>query len=80
MVNTIIVVNPGRRFLEEDGDVCAKKEYDLSVPPIGAMLVAWRYIVRRTSTCLEHQRYSKHLIGEILVRMAPWTAMNWSGC
>jgi len=47
-----------------------KRNMILSVPPIGAMLVAGEYIVPQDlDFALEHQRYSKHLIGEILVRM-----------
>jgi hypothetical protein len=42
----------------------------LTVPPIGAMLLAGEYIVPQDlDFALEHQRYSKGLIGEILVRM-----------
>lgn len=42
----------------------------ISVPPIGAMLLAGEYIVEQDlDFALEHQRYSEGLIGEILVRM-----------
>ena len=42
----------------------------LTVPPIGAMLLAEEYIVPQDlDLALEHQRYSKALIGEILVRL-----------
>jgi hypothetical protein len=42
----------------------------LSVPPIGEMLIAGEYIVPQDlDFALDHQRYSKDLIGEILVRM-----------
>ncbi len=41
-----------------------------TVPPIGAMLLAEEYIVPQDlDLALEHQRYSKSLIGEILVRL-----------
>ena len=41
-----------------------------SVPPIGEMLVAGEYIVPQDlDFALDHQRYSKDLLGEILVRM-----------
>ena len=41
-----------------------------TVPPIGAMLLAEEYIVPQDlDLALEHQRYSKALIGEILVRL-----------
>jgi len=40
------------------------------VPPIGAMLVAEEYIVAQDlDFALEHQKHSKGLIGEILVRI-----------
>lgn len=39
-------------------------------PPIGTMLVAGEYIVPQDlDFALEHQKYSKGLIGDILVRM-----------
>ena len=42
----------------------------ITVPPIGAMLLAGEYIIPQDlDFALEHQRYSKGLIGEILVRM-----------
>ncbi len=41
-----------------------------TVPPIGAMLLAEEYIVPQDlDLALEHQRYSKSLLGEILVRI-----------
>ena len=41
-----------------------------TVPPIGAMLLAGEHIVPQDlDFALEHQRYSKGLIGEILVKM-----------
>lgn len=41
-----------------------------TVPPIGAMLLAEEHIVPQDlDFALEHQRYSKGLIGEILVKM-----------
>ena len=41
-----------------------------TVPTIGAMLLAEEYIVPQDlDLALEHQRYSKSLIGEILVRI-----------
>ena len=41
-----------------------------SIPQIGDMLIAGEYIVPQDlDFALEHQRYSKGLIGEILVRM-----------
>ena len=40
------------------------------VPPIGSMLVAEEYIVPQDlDFALEHQKHSKGLIGEILVRI-----------
>jgi len=40
------------------------------VPPIGSMLVAEEYIVPQDlDFALEHQKHSKALIGEILVRI-----------
>ena len=40
------------------------------VPPIGSMLVAEEYIVAQDlDFALEHQKHSKGLIGEILVRI-----------
>jgi hypothetical protein len=45
-------------------------ERAVTVPPIGAMLLAGEFIVPQDlDFALEHQRYSKGLIGEILVRM-----------
>ncbi len=42
----------------------------LTVPPIGAMLLAGEYIIPQDlDLALEHQRYSRSLIGEILVRL-----------
>jgi hypothetical protein len=42
----------------------------VTVPPIGAMLLAEEYIVPQDlDFALEHQKYSKGLIGEILIRM-----------
>ena len=47
-----------------------KRNMTFTVPPIGAMLVAGEIIIPQDlDFALEHQRYSKHLIGEILVRM-----------
>jgi hypothetical protein len=48
-----------------------KNDLNLSVvPPIGAMLVAEEYIIPHDlDFALEHQKYSKGLIGEILVRI-----------
>lgn len=47
-----------------------KCESAITVPPIGAMLLAGEFIVPQDlDFALEHQRYSKGLIGEILVRM-----------
>ncbi len=47
-----------------------KCESNITVPPIGAMLLAGEYIVSQDlDFALEHQRYSKGLIGEILVRI-----------
>jgi len=41
-----------------------------TVPPIGAMLLAEEYIVPQDlDLALEHQRYSKSLIGEILMQL-----------
>jgi len=41
-----------------------------AVPPIGSMLVAEEYIVPQDlDFALEHQKHSKALIGEILVRI-----------
>ncbi len=41
-----------------------------TVPPIGAMLLAEEYIVPQDlDLALEHQRYSKSPIGDILVRL-----------
>ncbi len=40
------------------------------VPPIGSMLVAEEYIIPQDlDFALEHQKHSKGLIGEILVRI-----------
>jgi hypothetical protein len=40
------------------------------VPPIGALLVAEEYIIPQDlDFALEHQKHSKGLIGEILVRI-----------
>ena len=40
------------------------------VPPIGSMLVAEEYIIPQDlDFALEHQKHSKALIGEILVRI-----------
>jgi len=40
------------------------------VPPIGSMLVAEDYIIPQDlDFALEHQKYSKGLIGDILVRI-----------
>jgi len=49
-----------------------KDSYDYSsvVPPIGSMLVAEEYIIPQDlDFALEHQKHSKRLIGEILVRI-----------
>lgn len=48
-----------------------KDEKDkLTVPPIGAMLLAGEHIVPQDlDFALEHQKYSRALIGEILVRI-----------
>ena len=47
-----------------------RSERAITVPPIGAMLLAGEYIVPQDlDFALEHQRYSKGLIGEILVKM-----------
>jgi hypothetical protein len=44
--------------------------YSSVVPPIGSMLVAEEYIVPQDlDFALEHQKHSKGLIGEILVRI-----------
>ena len=41
-----------------------------TVPPIGAMLLAEEYIVPQDlDFALEHQKYSKGLIGEMLIKM-----------
>jgi len=49
----------------EDGFMCSSV-----VPPIGSMLVAEEYIVPQDlDFALEHQKHSKGLIGEILVRI-----------
>ena len=56
----------------QEGVVMATKRNDrtITVPPIGAMLLAGEFIVPQDlDFALEHQRYSKGLIGEILVRM-----------
>lgn len=49
----------------------SKKDYKtMVVPPIGAMLLAKEYILPQDlDFALEHQRYSKSLIGDILIRM-----------
>ncbi len=48
----------------------SKGPLKLTVPPIGAMLLAGEYIVPQDlDLALEHQRYSKSLIGEILVKL-----------
>ena len=45
-------------------------ERTITVPPIGAMLLADELIIPQDlDFALEHQRYSKGLIGEILVKM-----------
>jgi hypothetical protein len=51
--------------------MAAKKLNENSVvPPIGTILLAGDYIIPQDlDFALEHQRYSKGLIGEILVRM-----------
>ena len=54
--------------------MAAHREDDLSqqsvVPPIGSLLVAEEYIVPQDlDFALEHQKHSKALIGEILVRI-----------
>lgn len=47
-----------------------RNDRTITVPPIGAMLLAGEFIVPQDlDFALEHQRYSKGLIGEILVRM-----------
>jgi len=44
--------------------------YPSVVPPIGSMLVAEEYIVPQDlDFALEHQKHSKGLLGEILVRI-----------
>lgn len=48
----------------------AKEYAGRTVPPIGAMLLAEECIVPQDlDLALEHQRYSRSLIGEILVRL-----------
>ena len=59
---------------EKEQEVCVmasnRNDRTITVPPIGAMLLAGEYIVPQDlDFALEHQRYSKGLIGEILVRM-----------
>jgi hypothetical protein len=45
-------------------------KYTSVVPPIGSMLVAEEYIIPQDlDFALEHQKHSKDLIGEILVRI-----------
>jgi hypothetical protein len=47
-----------------------RNDRNFTVPPIGAMLLAGEFIVPQDlDFALDHQRYSKGLIGEILVRM-----------
>lgn len=47
-----------------------RSDRTITVPQIGAMLLAGEYIVPQDlDFALEHQRYSKGLIGEILVKM-----------
>jgi hypothetical protein len=42
----------------------------VTVPPIGAMLLAEEYIIPQDlDFALEHQKYSKGLIGEILIKI-----------
>ena len=42
----------------------------LTVPPIGAMLLAEEYIIPQDlDFALEHQKHSKGLIGEILIKI-----------
>jgi hypothetical protein len=44
--------------------------HPLTVPPIGSMLVAEAYIIPQDlDFALEHQKHSKALLGEILVRI-----------
>ncbi len=44
--------------------------YPSVVPPIGSMLVAEEYIIPQDlDFALEHQKHSKGLLGEILVRI-----------
>lgn len=44
--------------------------YPSAVPPIGSLLVAEEYIIPQDlDFALEHQKHSKVLIGEILVRI-----------
>ncbi len=47
-----------------------KGSEQFTVPPIGTMLLAEEYIVPQDlDLALEHQRYSKSLLGEILVKL-----------
>lgn len=75
MVNTILSGFCGKRFWEREGIVMAAHREDHGmhpsvVPPIGSLLVAEEYIIPQDlDFALEHQKHSKTLIGEILVRI-----------
>jgi hypothetical protein len=71
----LIVSRRGKNDTQEDREMAGtdnktKGAKKLTVPPIGAMLLAEEYIVPQDlDLALEHQRYSKSLIGEILIRL-----------
>jgi hypothetical protein len=70
-----MVVFPARPVGAREGkNMSAQSNDNLShpsvVPPIGSLLVAEEYIVPQDlDFALEHQKHSKGLIGEILVRI-----------
>ena len=77
LVNTnYISFSPGNSREGMEGSIMSaqsKKDdyrYPSVVPPIGSMLVAEEYIIPQDlDFALEHQKHSKGLIGEILVRI-----------
>ena len=58
-------------FSLKGGDMGMKNDdRTVTVPPIGAMLLAEEYIIPQDlDFALEHQKYSKGLIGEILIKI-----------
>jgi hypothetical protein len=76
MDNTYLIgrISGSSEGAREGKNMAAQSKNNLShpsaVPPIGSLLVAEEYIVPQDlDFALEHQKHSKGLIGEILVRI-----------